>query len=80
MTGAGTSRGPLISGVIYPLGASQVVKESACQSRTHKKFDPWVQKIPWRRTWQPSPVFLPGESLWTKEPGGLQSMELQRVR
>ena len=24
-------------------------------------FDPWVGKIPWRRAWQPSPVFLPGE-------------------
>ena len=28
----------------------------------------------WRRNWQPTPVFLPGESLWTEEPGGLQSM------
>ena len=24
-------------------------------------FDPWVGKIPWRRSWQPTPVFLPGE-------------------
>ena len=24
-------------------------------------FDPWVRKIPWRRKWQPTPVFLPGE-------------------
>jgi len=24
-------------------------------------FDPWVGKIPWRREWQPTPVFLPGE-------------------
>ena len=24
-------------------------------------FDPWVGKIPWRRIWQPTPVFLPGE-------------------
>ena len=31
------------------------------------------------RAWQPTPVFLPGESLWTEEPGGLQSMGLQRV-
>ena len=23
------------------------------------KFDPWVRKIPWRREWQPTPVFLP---------------------
>ena len=25
-------------------------------------FDPWVGKIPWRRKWQPTPIFLPGES------------------
>ena len=43
-------------------------------------FDPLVGKIPWRRAWQPTPVFLPGESPWTEEPGGLQSMGSQRVR
>ena len=39
-------------------------KESACQCRRHKRrrFDPWVGKIPWRRVWQPTPVFLSGES------------------
>ena len=26
------------------------------------RFDPWVGKIPWRRKWQPTSVFLPGES------------------
>ena len=25
-------------------------------------FDPWVEKIPWRRAWQPTPAFLHGES------------------
>ena len=25
-------------------------------------FDPWVRKIPWRRKWQPTPVFYPGKS------------------
>ena len=39
----------------------------------------WVGKMPWRRAWQPTPTFLPGESPWTEEPGGLQSMVLQRV-
>ena len=24
-------------------------------------FNPWVRKIPWRREWQPTPIFLPGE-------------------
>ena len=42
-------------------------------------FNPWVGKIPWRRVWQPTPVFLPGESPWKEEPGRLQSMGLQRV-
>ena len=36
-------------------------KESACQCRRHR-FSFWVSKIPWRRKWQPSPVFLPGKS------------------
>ena len=46
----------------FPGGASG--KESACKCTRHKrrKFDPWVGKIPWRRAWQPTPVFLPGES------------------
>ena len=33
-----------------------------------------------RRAWQPTPVFLPGESPWTEELGRLQSMRSQRVR
>ena len=46
----------------FPGGASG--KEPACQWRRHKRyrFDPWVWKILWRRTGQPPPVFLPGES------------------
>ena len=34
------------------------------QSRRRKRSgsDPWVGRIPWRRAWQPTPVFLPGES------------------
>ena len=40
-----------------------VVKDPTCQSRRHKRreFDPWVGKNPWRRAWQPTPVFLPGK-------------------
>jgi len=39
-------------------------QESACQCRRLQRlaFDPWVGKIPWRREWQPTPVFLPGKS------------------
>ena len=45
----------------FPGGASG--KEPTCQCRRHKRFrfDPWIQKIPWRRKWQPTPLFLPGE-------------------
>ena len=36
----------------------------ACQCKRHRRrgFSPWVGKSPWRRTWQSTPVFLPGES------------------
>ena len=39
-------------------------KESSCQCRRCKRcrFNPWVGKIPWRRAWQPTSVFLPTES------------------
>ena len=39
-------------------------KEPACQCRRCKRlgFNPWVGTIPSRRAWQPTPVFLPGES------------------
>ena len=35
-------------------------KESPCQCRRHR-FDPWIGKNPWKRKWQPTPVFLPGK-------------------
>ena len=46
----------------FPGGTSG--KELAYQCRRCKrlKFNPWVRKIPWRRAWQPTLVFLPGES------------------
>ena len=44
-------------------------------------LDPCVGKRPWRKNWEPTPVFLPGESIpWTEEPDELQSMGLQWVR
>ena len=38
-------------------------KESAGQCTRCKRcrFDPWVRKIHWRKKWQPTLVFLPGE-------------------
>ena len=52
------------------------IEKSACNAGD---TDPWVRKIPWRRKWQPTPVFLPGKPPWTEEPGSLQSMALQRT-
>ena len=51
---------------------SEVVKESACQCRRCKRlgFDPWIRKIPWRSSWPPTPVFLPGESHGRRSQGG----------
>ena len=46
-------------------------KEPACQCRRRKRwgFNPWIGKILWRRAWQPTPVFLPGEIRGTEESG-----------
>ena len=41
---------------------ASLVAQSVCLQCGRPGFDPWVGKIPWRRTWQPTPVFLPGES------------------
>ena len=38
-------------------------KESTYYCRRRRcRLNPWVRKIPWRRKWQPTPVFLPGET------------------
>ena len=60
----------------FPGGSND--KESACNAGDLDSVS-WVGKIPWRRVWQPTPVFLPGESPWTKEPGRLQANGSQRV-
>ena len=46
--------GPLFSSLM-----TQMVKNLPKMQET--RFDSWVRKIPWRREWQPTPVFLPGE-------------------
>ena len=47
--------------------------EFSCQCR-RCRFHPWVEKLPWRKKWPPTLVFLP----WTEEPGRLLSMVLKR--
>ena len=43
----------------FPGGAEV---KSVCLQCGRSGFDPWVRRIPWRRKWQPTPVFLLGES------------------
>ena len=65
-------------GIGYPLQyswaslAAQSAKNLPAVGRPG--FDPCIGKIPWRRAWQPTPVFLPGESPWTEGPGGLYTV------
>ena len=42
-------------------------------------FDPWVGKIPWRRKWQPTPVFLPGKSHGQGSLAGCSPWSCKRV-
>ena len=39
-----------------------------------------VGKIPWRRAWLPTLVFLPGESPWTEEPAELTVQGVTKSR
>ena len=66
----------------FPGGISG--KESACQCRRCKRFDPWVGKMPWRRKWQPIPVFSPGKShgqrsLWGYNLWGQKKLDTKRL-
>ena len=64
----------------FPGGS--VVKESACQSRRHRRcqLNPWVGKIPLEEGMATSSNILAWKIPWTEEPGGLQSIGSQRVR
>ena len=66
--------------VDYFLGGPVV--KSACQRRRHRRhiFDPSVGKIPWRRKWQPIPVFLPGKSHGQRSLVGYSPWDHKRVR
>ena len=57
----------------FPGGPSG--KEPACQCRSQKRlrFHPWMEKIPWRRKWQPTPAILPGESHGQSSLGGYRA-------
>ena len=57
----------------FPGGASG--KEPACQCK-RGTFDPWVGKIPWRRAWKSTPVFLPTVHSVAKSQTGLRQPEI----
>ena len=62
----------------FPGGASGKAPTSQCRTHKGRRFIPSVGKIPWRRAWQSTPVFLPGEPKG-QEPGGLLSIGSQRT-
>ena len=53
-------------------------KESSFQYR-RCEFDSWLEKIPWRRKQQPTPVFLPGKSHGQRSLAGYSSWGHKRV-
>ena len=56
-------------------------KEPTYQCRRCKRlgFNPWVEKIPWRRAWQPTPAFLSGESNGKKRLMGGRELDIIEV-
>ena len=54
-------------------GGTGVKNLSAVQRHKKGEFDPWFRKIPWRRKWQITPVFLPGESHGQRSLAGYSS-------
>ena len=54
----------------FPGGTSGKEPTCHCRRLKRRRFDPWIRKIPWRRAWQPTPVFLPGESHGQRGLGG----------
>ena len=47
--------------ILCGIWASLVAQMIICLQCRRLRFDPWVGKIPWRREWQPTPIFLTGE-------------------
>ena len=46
---------------------------------TGDRFDPWVEKIPWRRKWLPTPVVLSGKSCGQRSPASESPLGCKRV-
>ena len=69
----------------YKIGSCEVfelpeyLKDTGVQWCRRRRFDLWVRKIPWRRKWQPTPVFLPGKSHGQKRLVGYSPWSHKRV-
>ena len=72
------SPGEVIGYLLQHSWKVQMLKNQAAMWRSG--LDPWVGKFPWRKAWQPTSVFFPGEPPLIEKPGGLQSMVSQSVR
>ena len=71
----------LFNGLLYFAGFPWWLssKELTCQCKRHR-FYPWVRKMPWRRKWQHTPVFLPGEFHGQRRLVGYSPRGCERVR
>ena len=57
--------------VIWQMGWSNILKRERIRLQCRRQgFNPWFVKIPWRRKWQPTPVFLPEKSHWQRSLAG----------
>ena len=63
----------------FSSGASGKGPASQCRRVKRHGFDPWVGKIAWKRAWQSTPVYLPGESHRREEPSRLWSIVSERA-
>ena len=74
---------PKYSVIFWASQAALVVKRPTASAGVVADWgvglSPWVGKIPWRRAWQPTPVFVPGESHGQRSLGGY-SPKCRRVR
>ena len=68
-----------LSSIILGFPAGTVVKNLLANTGDSRDpgFDPWVRKIPWRRVWQLTPIFLPVESQWQRS---LEVHEVTRLK
>ncbi|KAB0365496.1 hypothetical protein FD754_009652 [Muntiacus muntjak] len=67
---------PLFAEVSEEVTRSSCTEFAECSDPSNVNLQ-W--KISWRKAWQPTPAFLPGESPWTEEPCRVQSIGSQRL-